>query len=166
MSDIDEIVTHPPRAPRTIRDIAWVAGIVEGEGCLFYRNGVSLRVAMTDKDVIEKFADIVGGNVRGGNISPSRLGHPRKPYWHVTLYGKHAVAWMMTIYTLLGSRRQKKAEELIALWKQMPGYRWRLGLHTTRIIPKCHPEKKHKAFGFCEACYKRQWSSEQQNGTQ
>jgi len=56
-------------------DIAWLAGLYEGEGCV-YRGArhVTLSIKMVDEDVIRRAQVIAGcGSVRG-------------PYWH----GKHA----------------------------------------------------------------------------
>ena len=38
--------------------IAWAAGLFEGEGCISANN--VLRLQMTDKDVVERFRDIIG----------------------------------------------------------------------------------------------------------
>jgi hypothetical protein len=50
-------------------EIAWAAGLYEGEGTMFLSNGGHYpicAVAMTDKDVLDKFRAIVGmGNVCG-----------------------------------------------------------------------------------------------------
>ena len=45
-------------------DIAWAAGLFEGEGCASFnrKNGkVELVMQMTDLDVLEKFCRVVGG---------------------------------------------------------------------------------------------------------
>ena len=31
---------------------------------------------------------------------------------------------------------------------------------TPRIVPSCHPEKKHQAFGLCATCYRRNYTVE------
>lgn len=46
---------------------AWAAGLFEGEGWITDRdkNGVQIGLGMTDRDVVERFAEIAGyGNVR------------------------------------------------------------------------------------------------------
>jgi hypothetical protein len=51
---------------RTTQHVAWAAGLFEGEGCwnAYVRKGgkvqMQVRLEMTDKDVVERFAAIVG----------------------------------------------------------------------------------------------------------
>lgn len=42
--------------------IAWLAGLIEGEGCINFngKNGVTLTIAMTDQDIINKVQSITG----------------------------------------------------------------------------------------------------------
>ena len=74
-------------------EIAWAAGLFEGEGCIthFPRNSRSfdLQVAlvMTDEDVVRRFDEIVGrGKVYGPYHSPS-YGDRHKPFWRWTAKG-------------------------------------------------------------------------------
>lgn len=47
-------------------DIAWAAGLFEGEGCITTAgNGWQLQLRMTDSDVVKRFIDVVQyGNFR------------------------------------------------------------------------------------------------------
>ena len=60
-------------------EIAWAAGLFEGEGCISttkheLKSGthlyIKMSLSMTDFDVVEKFARIVGA----GNLTPKRRG--------------------------------------------------------------------------------------------
>jgi hypothetical protein len=63
-------------------DIAWAAGLFEGEGTIVDSTGsVQLRVKMTDLDVLEKLFDVFGvGGIYGPYESGSRDGRVRKPH--------------------------------------------------------------------------------------
>lgn len=61
-------------------DIAWAAGLFEGEGCVSVNQGLMrLYLNITDYDVIRRFADILGGKVSGPNYRDDR-----KPIWRWT----------------------------------------------------------------------------------
>lgn len=52
----------------TDTEIAWVAGIIEGEGTILNRDntGIEVRVVMSDKDVIHRVHVVTGvGTMRG-----------------------------------------------------------------------------------------------------
>ena len=101
----------------TSTQIAWAAGLFEGEGCMsFKHNGNGkiyprLYLKMTDKDVVEKFASTVGyGNV---NLVPS----PRSEW-------KDAFAWeiskmsevrriISSFLPFFGDRRAHKALDIL-----------------------------------------------------
>jgi len=104
----------------TSRDIAWVAGLVEGEGC-FSRtsSGIRLAITMTDRDVLERLAAYWAAS-----IQPKAPAPRRKPAYTITLHGARAAAWMMTLYPLLLSRRQARVRALLSLWRRQrrPGY--------------------------------------------
>lgn len=62
-------------------ELAWVAGIFEGEGSIINTSAGGrmqrrLVIQMTDKDVLDRVADIVGGSVFGPTL---REGY--KPIW-------------------------------------------------------------------------------------
>lgn len=100
----------------TVKEIAWVAGILEGEGtfCL-NNNSIRFAIAMTDLDVVEKFCAIVDPTKR---ISPyTDPTGVRKMRYTFTLMGDLSAQWMMTIYPLMGLRRRMKIRELLFHWK-------------------------------------------------
>lgn len=106
-----------PGKIKSASQIAWIAGILEGEGTFSCNdNGTSavIKVAMNDKDVIERFADITNYN---GTIGEYKLRTGTTQYV-VQIYGIHAIEWMMTIYSLMGKRRQEKIKSVLILWKE------------------------------------------------
>jgi hypothetical protein len=118
--------------PITTIEIAWLAGLVEGEGCLSYgrtdrrypgkANSIRIHVGMSDRDVIERAAAILGTRLLGPYPpSPAhRDGSIRKDQWRVIVTQSLAASWMMTLYPLLGQRRQAAARECLAFWRAYP----------------------------------------------
>ena len=92
----------------TVKDIAWLAGLLEGEGTFFARDhrGGSHRVviASTDKDVVERSASLMGNPKVYPSIYKNRPKH-WKPLYRCGIEGRPAAALMMTIYPLMGKKR-------------------------------------------------------------
>lgn len=72
----------------TERNIAWAAGLFEGEGCIGLRkngnNGIPsplLQLNMTDKDVIIAFQELVGGKIYGPYKPRSDIGKKLQWQW-------------------------------------------------------------------------------------
>lgn len=109
-----------------VRDIAWAAGLLEGDGSFVLgrqhgNNGQiykqhTINLAMSDLDVVDKFSKLTGAHLRVSRKLPSG-----KIMYQATLYGPNAAGWMMTLYPLMGKRRQDKIREILAAWKAMPG---------------------------------------------
>jgi len=99
-----------------IKTIAWLAGILEGEGCFLLKgNNTSpcIQLKMKDEDIIKRVASL--WNVTVIENKKQEL-HWSQTY-QVNLYGNRAVAWMFTIYSFMGKRRQAKIKEVVAGWK-------------------------------------------------
>ena len=104
------------------QDIAWVAGLLEGEGYFGNRastkehnaNSIRVTLGMTDRDVIERAAEVLHGNV----IGPYAKSNSKyKPMYYVQWHGARAAGIMMTVYSFMGKRRQEKIKEILKLWK-------------------------------------------------
>jgi hypothetical protein len=135
-------------------DIAWLAGLVEGEGCLSLHSGKypALAIRMSDEDVIRRAANLLGTRITG----PYKTRENYKPTWLCQVNGSLAASWIMTLYVLLGERRQAKAREIIEAWKK-------LGSNRVSSKPRaqkgsftpagCHPDRPNRAHGMCKECY-------------
>lgn len=127
-----------------IKDIAWLAGILEGEGWfgLHRKKHPSISVLMTDKDII----------VRASNLMKSNI-YTVKNAWVTQLSGAHAIQWMMTLYPFFGERRREAVRMVIKNWRE------RCTNAPSRYIthPTCHPDRKLRALDLCNPCYQRQW---------
>lgn len=101
-----------------VRDIAWLAGFIEGEGTFDASRRHALVFATTDRDVAERAVRILGGNLNG----PYERDKPGyKPVYRGTVHGARAAGWCMTLYPLMGERRRAKIREWLTLWSAAPG---------------------------------------------
>lgn len=104
-------------------ELVWLAGILEGEGSFFCLQGkpgnLSVSAGMTDHDVIQR---VHRAATVGYVIGPYRPKNPaHKPFWTWRV-GRtcDAAALMMTVYPLMGERRQEKIRELLLGWRPTP----------------------------------------------
>ena len=90
-------------------NLAWAAGIFEGEGCITRRHKTqtNLVMTMTDEDVVRKFHSIIGhGRVYGPYTNHSGV----KPQWRWVCTGsRHCIAVLAALWCFLGKRRQERA---------------------------------------------------------
>jgi len=98
-------------------DIAWLAGILEGEGSFWmstnHVGGKVYRypkvvVGMTDRDIIERVAGLIGGSVYDMPRQPGR-----KAAFRAQVSGVKAAEWMRRLYPWLGERRRAKIDEIL-----------------------------------------------------
>lgn len=102
---------------RDMRDIYWLAGLLEGEGCFSQHRHASPRlfVGMTDEDTILRAQKIMGC----GTISkPKRRRSHHKQMWVLTVTAE-SVQWMMTLYSLMSERRQARIRECLKTWLEV-----------------------------------------------
>lgn len=122
-SSIDELVLWLKTYETTLRvaynevvfpqysDMIWLAGLLEGEGCFTASNGTARMVLqMTDKDVVERAAKIMGSTVLG----PYRYTVKKKPVYVTEWGGIKALAWMRVLRYYMGERRTAKIDEILA----------------------------------------------------
>jgi hypothetical protein len=91
-------------------DAAWLAGLIDGEGCMDApRNNARLRIKMGDLDIILRAADIMDATTYMEYATNPR----HKDMMVAQVTGDRAVAVMRAILPWLGSRRSAKATEII-----------------------------------------------------
>lgn len=121
-----------------MRDIAWAAGLVEGEGCIlasdYRRPGgrksekqIRLAVEMTDRDVLERLRSILGRRARLRERRPPSVNPRHRRRWILTLNGPDLIGWLQTLYPFLGERRRAAARKAISLWVSAQRRRYRGG---------------------------------------
>jgi hypothetical protein len=94
-------------------DIAWAAGLIEGEGCFTLHSGKHpyFLLDMCDKDVLEKFQTIFPeSNLRGPYRNNKKSYH--KDRFRVDAFGDRAFKIMFAVYPYMCNRRQQKIREL------------------------------------------------------
>ena len=103
-----------------LTETAWIAGLLEGEGCFQggKGNGLTISCTMTDLDVLERLR-----NFCGGRIIKQR---ERQPHWKQTwrwgIHGRQALGVLMHILPLMGKRRTEKILEVVAIYKSSPRF--------------------------------------------
>lgn len=90
-------------------NLAWAAGIFEGEGSITRRRkrDTNLVLAMTDEDVVRRFHEAIGhGTVYG----PYKTSSGVKLQWRWACTGsKNCIAVLAALWCFLGKRRKERA---------------------------------------------------------
>jgi hypothetical protein len=96
-------------------EIAWAAGLFEGEGSITWPRGewdVRLQVKTTDQDVADRLLTILGGRVNGPyqyNVE----GRPaRKPFWVWMVNGPMVYDVARLLEPWMCKRRRARMEEV------------------------------------------------------
>ena len=92
-------------------EIAWVAGIIEGEGTFRATKSRGITVAMTDRDIIERLK-IVTGVGRIYAVARQKAHHKDSFIWCVSCRD-HYTGLALAILPWLGERRNAAARRLI-----------------------------------------------------
>lgn len=109
-----------------VRDIAWAAGLFEGEGHIGFnhKSSVQLSVTMADRDVVERLRDVIGIPVRITVQDRSYQGRRRTLYqWRVSRQCE-AYAVLVMFYPFFGERRRARAMEGIKRLLASPRRWW------------------------------------------
>lgn len=100
----------------TIRDIAWAAGLFEGEGCALYGTQTTrVSVSQNGRWVLDKLSTLFGGAVRMGGTN-NRLS--KNPQWVWIVSGARARGFGLTIYSFLSPRRKEQMLRALHVTKQ------------------------------------------------
>jgi|SRR5688572_3481383 len=125
-------------------DIAWVAGLLEGEGYIGIpqKNLVLITINMTDQDVIQSIYDKL--QIGTVHSSPKIYANQTKLVHHWSLSKQRDVArFLLAVAPLMGSRRKEKILEATeSLYK-------RFG---PRICKNCTKQFKSEFLGRTEYC--------------
>ena len=142
-------------ARMTENEIAWLAGLLEGEGSFGNYSKITkvdlrLQLAMGDIDVVKRAADIVGGSPIYTYDRKGQKGFRdhHKPQHKITLRGYKAARVMEAILPYMGERRSAKIIELLNLWNTRE-----VRTRERNLPPTCHPDRPHYSKGMCHSCY-------------
>lgn len=97
-------------------EIAWLAGIYEGEGSCAITKGRAIRVevVMTDRDVVERICALTG---LGTIHSLAQRDEKYKAAYRWSIGSLGAVAFLTAVMPWLGQRRAERAGDAIENWK-------------------------------------------------
>ena len=105
-------------------ELAWLVGLLEGEGSFLKAppsspNCPRISLEMTDRDIVERAATLMGGNaVERINLRNVLW----KPAYRVSLKGSRAVALMQILYPKMGVRRRAQIDAALATYiERKPG---------------------------------------------
>jgi hypothetical protein len=102
-------------------DIAWLAGLFEGEGCISITpKSVMLQIGMTDQDIMQRVDSLFPSTSGIRFVQPKD--DNRKPMYIWTIR-KHDYARqiLLTLMPHFGERRKAKAEEALTFLASRPG---------------------------------------------
>jgi hypothetical protein len=96
--------------------IAWIAGILEGEGSFIIRpnGGILICCTMTDFDVLERIQKSVGGSIYTHRRKQKEY---HKSSWTWNIYGEKAYTLTKQILPYLLSRRSEKAYKMMKTYE-------------------------------------------------
>ena len=99
-------------------DVAWLAGLLEGEGSFYVYVGVrrlrpTISISMTDRDVVERATHLMG---TGLYVLARREPHHKQPYM-TSATGDRAVMVMKAVLPYMGERRSARIEAAISAWE-------------------------------------------------
>lgn len=149
MADIKN--TNPPISDL---NIAWLAGIIEGEGCISYVgvSSVAVTVGMTDKDIVERILEITKIGVIYITNRSEVEGHEHwKTLYQWRVANKQDVLYILKlIHPWMGERRSIKIDEALDRLDKNPGPRKNRPIqHGTRAGYRREISKNIEP---CEAC--------------
>lgn len=98
-------------------ECAWLAGLLEGEGCFRFQRTAYVILSMTDEDIVDRAAKLMGGHVRR---IPKRS-HQTKDVFSTQVLADKALSVMASVLPYMGSRRSQKIKAVIAACHARPG---------------------------------------------
>lgn len=146
-------------------DIAWLGGLLEGEGSFYDSKGSPcIALQTTDRDVLLRVADLLGVKEEGKGWKPK--GKPTyKQVYMCRVHGFRAIGWMMTLFQFFGERRQDRIGGIIERWKAAKASA-RAPRNKPRHMALCHPDRVKATALLCHPCYMREWRQRTgRNGT-
>ena len=140
-------------------DLVWLSGLLEGEGSFGVHSmgkrsrspTIMLQLCMTDRDIVERTANLFGRQHLVGPYFHKDKPH-HKPYYRTYVSATDAASICMTIYSFMGMRRKEQIRRMLGIWRNQP------------IVIKdrkasCHPSEPYYAKNSCKSCYEDKYST-------
>lgn len=140
--------SESPPDPSDGRWIAWLAGLLEGEGTFTSKSTYPvISTQMCDRDVIERVASLLGiSRVRLKDDLRNRQ-HGWSPSWYIAVCGGRAAEWMRTLRGSMGARRAAEIDKALGSYRPI-----RLtGAPVRCVVPSC--DRPHRSRGLCHTHY-------------
>jgi hypothetical protein len=132
-------------------EIAWLAGIYEGEGSCSITTGRAIRIdiTMTDEDIVNRIQLVTGlGSVR----TVAQRSENHKQAWCWSVGSKDAVNFLEAVLPWLGERRSRRARDAVTNWKTNR----KQSTHLDTMCVKGHyydrPDNRRTKYGTCHLC--------------
>ena len=102
----------PTKHPTTL-DIAWAAGIYEGEGTCDLGSTAHTCISQKDREILDRLRALFGGKITA-KISKTPGGRVTdEPIYLWQMSGALARGFLMTIYTFLSARRKTQVRSAL-----------------------------------------------------
>jgi hypothetical protein len=122
----------------------YLAAWLEGEGHFGTHRRDEYPVitaSSTDEDIAAHIGQLMGADV---SATRHRNNPKWKPFWSITLGGERAKELAKRLYPMMGLRRRRQIDRLLAsTWARQRDFGPVL----------CHPDRKKHARGLCDSCY-------------
>ena len=142
--------------------VAWLAGILEGEGSfLSARTGIyrypQVQMTMCDRSVLERAMDLMPSSRIYVDTDKRGIERGWSEAWMVKVNGPPAASVMNAVLPWMGSRRTSAIERALSAWRPI-----RLApKRESCIVPGCW--RRHAARGLCNTHY-MSWSRDRAKG--
>ncbi len=103
--DTPKATAHP-----SVRDIAWAAGFIEGEG--HFRPRSQVTAVQVDMEPLARLASLFGGSIVPHTREENKHGWQASWTWRAS--GARARGIALTLFPLLSARRQAQIRRMIA----------------------------------------------------
>jgi len=142
--------------------IAWLAGILEGEGSFLTARFDSycyprVQMTMCDRFVLERTMTLMPGSHIYSVNDKRRAERGWSDSWMVTVNGLPAAAVMKAVLPWMGSRRTRAIDRSLSAWRPIRIAAPRLSC----VVPGCW--RRHAARGLCNTHY-MSWSRDRAKG--
>lgn len=104
------------RLGQRLIDLAWAAGLIDGEGCIMIRGSVAVDVQSTSRHLIQRLHDILGGRCS----VESRRTRQNRAVFRWRIYGQEAVAALDHLLPFLVEKK-KQAQLACCYYSYLPG---------------------------------------------
>ena len=95
-----------------------------------------MQIAMTDEDVVQKAADLMGATtIIARRERPDKRKHP-KPMFVARVHGYQAARVMQMVLPHMGKRRSAEILSALQKWNERP-----VKYRETGLPPACHPDR-------------------------